>query len=552
MSPKIVGLIVMVSCLVLIPSCERESPVTNNRIVLGIQSDVQTFNPLYAFSLDEGNINELLYLSLVSFDWDEEQGEIIPEPMLANSWEWNSDSTSLTFFLRDDVLWSDSVNVTSEDVVYSFDLYSDPVVQSKLLGSFKSLYLEEDGSIDTKKSFSIEDPFTLRINFVPESLPTFYELIFPLVPKHIFEKIKREDIGTSTFNFEPVTNGPYKLKNWKKNQSITLVADENSFLQTEESIKEIVFKIIPDYNSRMTQLKKGEIDLTELVKPDDINEITKTEHLTIQTVGGRDYDYLGWNNIDPEAYGKNKKIIPNKYFGDALTRKALSISINRNEILNEYLVGYGQLSAGPVSPIFKSAIDSTYKALPYNITLAKELLKQAGWKDEDKNGVLERNGTEFRFSLYVPTGNPRRTYASTVIKNNLEQVGIDVTIQPVEIGVLIDDLYSRKLDAWMIGLFIPIPVDLRSFWFSELESTPMNFVSYQNAFVDSMIIESEKRIPTVRKNNIIKELQRKINEDSPVTFLYWIDNIVVYNNRIKNADINPLGVIHHCWDWSVN
>lgn len=551
MSLKIVGLIILTSCLALISSCQKDSPVTNNRIIIGIQSDVQTFNPLYAFSLDEGNINELLYLSLVSFDWDDEKGDIIPKPMLANRWEWNSDSTSITFFLRDDVIWSDSEKVTAEDIIYSFELYSDPVVQSKLLGSFKSLYLKEDGSVDTEKSFLTEDPYTLKINFIAESSPTFYELIFPLIPKHIFEKINREEIGTSKVNFEPVTNGPYRIKNWKKNQSISLEANENSFLQTDISIKEIVFKIIPDYNSRLNQLKKGEIDLTELVKPDDIKELTESDHLTISTVSGRDFDYLGWNNIDPDIYAKNKKIVPNKFFGDALTRKALSLSVNRNEILREYLIGYGQLSSGPVSPIFRSAIDSFYKALPYDISLAKELFKQAGWKDEDKNGVLERKGTEFRFNLYVPTGNPRRAYASTVVKNNLEQVGIDVTVQPVEIGVLIDDLYSRKLDAWMIGLFIPIPVDLRSFWFSDIENTPMNFVSYRSNYVDSLIVELEKRIPLQDKNKILKELQQKLNEDSPVTFMYWIDNIVVYNNRIKNADINPLGVVHHCWDWSV-
>ncbi|QQS36406.1 MAG: hypothetical protein IPM56_00165 [Ignavibacteriales bacterium] len=552
MSQKIVGLIIIIACLIVFQSCEKESPVINNRLVVGIPADVQTFNPLFAFNLDEGNINELLFLSLVSFDWDEEAGDIIPQPMLAKSWEWNVDSTSLTFNLRDDVLWSDSVKCTAEDVVYSFALYSDPVIQSKLLGSFRSLYLNNDGSIDLEKSFEIENPYRIKINFVPGSVPTFYEIIFPLIPGHIFEKLDREDIGTAEINFNPVTNGPYRLERWQKDQSIVLTADENSFLQEEEGIKEIVFKVIPDYNSRLTQLKNKEIDIAELIKPDDISEIKKYEHLKIQSVRGRDYDYIGWNNIDPEEYQKTKQFKPNKFFSDAETRRALSYSINREEILNEFLADYGELSSGPVSPVFKYAMDNSVAAFPFNIDSAKTLLRKAGWQDKDNNGIVERNGNEFRFTLYVPSGNPRRSYASTIVKNNLRDIGIEVTLQTVEIGVMIEDMYSRKLDAWMVGLFVPIPLDLRSFWFSDLENTSANFAGYRNFVVDSLIIRLEKRIPYDERIKVVKELQKIIHNDEPVCFLYWIDNIVVYNSKLKNTDINPLGVIHHCWNWSIN
>ena len=218
---------------------------------------------------------------------------------------------------------------------------------------------------------------------------------------------------------------------------------------------------MPDYNSRITQLKKGEVDFVELVKTEDIPELKKVDFLNITSQKGREYDYVAWNNIDYQLYNKTQKVEPNKFFGSSVVRKALTYGINRKEILDEYLSGYGQLAIGPVSPIFKGVIDSDLKQYEYNPGKAKQLLASEGWKDVDNDGILEKGNLEFRFKLYIPSGNPRRNYAATVIKNNLKQLGIDITIETVEMGVLIDNMYKKSMDAWMIGLYIAIPLDLK-------------------------------------------------------------------------------------------
>ena len=143
----------------------------------------------------------------------------------------------------------------------------------------------------------------------------------------------------------------------------------------------MIFKIVPDYNSRITQLKKGEVDFVELVKTEDIPELKKADNLNITSQKGREYDYVAWNNIDYELYNKTKKIEPNKFFGSSDVRKALTYGINRKEILDEYMSGHGQLSIGPVSPIFKGAVDSDLKPYEYNPEKAKQLLASEGWKD---------------------------------------------------------------------------------------------------------------------------------------------------------------------------
>ncbi len=544
--------LLLVLILPFITSCRKESPYSPDRVIIGIPSDIQTLNPLYAYTVDEGAISELLFLSLVTFKWDEEKGNLKTVPMLATDWIWNSDSTSLSFNLREDVYWSDGIQCTAEDVLYSFDLYSDPVVQSKLLGSFKSLYLNDDSSIDLDKSFKILNPFSIQINFRSDAAPVLPEIIFPLIPKHVFSKYERKDIATAKENLEPVTNGAFKLSDWSKNQSVTLRINENSFLYNNSSIKEIIFKVVPDYNSRLTQLKKGEIDLTELVKPDDISELKRYAHLSIKPVKGREYDYVGWNNIDPDIYQREGRFISHKLFGDARVRRALTHAINRKEILEEYLLNYGELAAGPVSPIFKEAIDPNLKPHQYNPSKAKQLLAESGWTETDKDGILQKGKLQFRFTLHIPSGNPRRSYAATVIKNNLRAVGIDVNVITLEPGVLIEEFYSRKIDAWMMGWFVPIPVDLKMSWYSDLEVTPVNFVGYGSAEADQLLDKMEKRISVDEYNQLLKEFQAVINRDEPMTFMYWLDNITVYNNRISNMDISPLGVVHHCWEWTIN
>jgi peptide/nickel transport system substrate-binding protein len=544
-------LIILFILLFTAGGCEKESSFGSDRIVIGLSSDITSFNPLFSFSVDEGIISELLYLNLVDFTWDDEKGNITPEPMLAKNWQWNGDSSSITFELRDDVYWSDGRKFYSEDVVFSFDIYSDPVVQSRQYGTFEDFYTDDENYIDIEKTFEVIDSFKVKINFLPGSTPTLPEITFPIIPKHIFEAIERKDIATSEENFKPVTNGPFLFSGWDKNQSIRLKANRDSFLHNPNGLDEIIFKIVPEYSSRLTQLKKGEIDLAELIRTEDINELKEVEHLRIVPQRGREYDYAAWSNIDHELYRTTGEIKPHKLFGNAAVRKALTYSMNRKEILDEYLLGYAQLSAGPVSPIFKEAVDSDLKPYEYNPAKAKSLLESEGWRDIDNDGTLEKGNLEFKFKLFVPSGNPRRSYAATIVKNNLKQVGINVTIESTELGVLIDNMYEKNMDAWMIGWYVTIPVELKFLWYSDLAKSPYNFVSYQNKKADRVLDEISKERNPEKLNNLYKQFQKIIHEDEPVTFLYWVDNIVVHNRRIKNLNVNPLGAVHHCWNWSV-
>jgi peptide/nickel transport system substrate-binding protein len=533
-------------------SCSNSKNESGKRVIIAIPADVTTYNPMFASSVNEGNISELIYLSLVEFNWDQGRGDITTEPMLAKSYEWSSDSLSLIVHLREDIFWSDGVQFNADDVIFTYDLYSDPKAQSKFYGMFKNYYVKDDLSIDIGKSFEVLSPFKIKINFHKNSAPSLFDVGYPILPKHIFGKIPREGLANAEENLKPVGTGPYKLSAWEKNQSIKLVGNEKSVLYNKSVIPELIFEIVPDYNSRINKLKSGEIDFAEEIKPIDVEELNKSGNIKIELQKGRSYDYVGWNNIDPDIYGKNKKIFPNKFFGTSNVRKALTYAIDRKTILEEFLANYGEAAVGPIAPIFKNSIDQNLKQYPYDPEKAKEILEREGWKDSNLNGIIDKNGREFSFTLVIPGGNPLRKFTATMIKDDLKAIGIDVTVETVEPQVFWSGVFAKKYDAWVAGWMVPIPLNLKPYWHSDLKNNAVNLVSYQNKEADRLLEKAESKISKDELNKTYKEFLSILYDDAPVTFLFWKDNIVAYNKKISGVAVSPLGVVHKCWNWSIS
>ena len=551
MNRKTANLFLLLIISIIFFSCSSKKTEQENRVVIGIIADVQTLNALFAFSYEEFIIAEELYPGLIQTKWNKDKGEMEPFPLIAKSWTWSVDSTSIKFFMRDDVYWSDGKKLTAEDVVFSYDVFSDPDVQSRLYSTFNYFHTESNGHIDIKKTFKVISPYELEVDLPKTSVPNLKEFDLTLVPKHIYEKIVRTKLSNDENNFNPVTSGAYKLKEWERNQSITLEADSTSFLFHNGQIAELIFKIVPEYTSRLLQLKKGEIDFMDAIKVEDVEELKQNDNLTVVSVFGRDYDYIGWNHIDPEAYSEGISK-PNKFFGNRNVRKALSMAINRKEIFDEYLLGLGELAASPVSSMFKSAFNKEVKPYEYNPTEAKKLLAEEGWKDEDNNGIIEKGNVDFKFKMFYPAGNPLREYASVVIKNNLKSVGIKMSPEKMELGTFIDNLYKKKINAWMAGWGVSMNLKLKRLWYSDPNVTSINFMSYYNQQIDDILDELDKKISNERKNELMKKLQAILHDDEPVTFLYWTPNVVAYNKKIKNPDISPYSVIVNCRDWRLS
>ncbi len=522
-----------------------------SRVVIGIPADIETLNPLYTMSLNEGRISELIYLGLAGHRWNNEKGNIDSYPLMAKTLKWNDRHTSLEVKLRSDAVWSDGKKLTSEDVVFTFDVYSDPEVQSRFFDMFDNFYLQPDKRIDLSKSFEVISEDSLVIKFKTPAA-TLFDIDMPLLPKHKFEGLNRKEFNTSPVNFRPVGLGPYKLKNWARNEKIELEKNPVSFLANNDMPDRLIFKVVPDYNSRLIQLKKGDIDFLDDIRPEDLEILKNSENLKTVVVKGRSYDYVGWSNIDQKLWNEKKVLRPNKFFGSVNVRKALTMAIDRKLIIDEFLNGAAELAYGPVSPIFTGLIDESIKPYEYKPGKAKEILQSEGWTDRNGNGTIDKNGTEFSFVLNIPGNNPRRKYTANIIKENLKNIGIDVSIQPQEPNVFFNNMFGKKLEAWIAGWVVPIPIDLKPYWHSDLEKNIANCTGYRNKMVDKLLEKLETGVDDNTEVEIYRKIQKLIHTDQPVTFLFWINNISAYNKRIKNISIDPLGTVQRCWEWKTN
>jgi peptide/nickel transport system substrate-binding protein len=544
-----VVLLLFISILVL-TQCSREVQKNKNVVVIGIPADVATINPLYAFDIQEGHLMDLLFLKPASEKWNDSLGIIELEPMLAESWEVKPDSGLITFNLRNNLYWSDGKPITVEDIIFSFDVYSDPAVNSRLYGLFRNFFTDENLHIDLDKTFRKNSDKSLTVFFKDYKQYSFLDFNFAILPSHVYKNINRDDIETNELNYNPVTSGPFKLFKWDRDQKIHLVADSLCYLYNEKNIQEIIFKIIADDFSMFTQLTTGEIDLIENLEAERVKKLNDYDQITVASIKGRDLDYLGWNNIDPDAFQK-KQIKPNTFFASPKVRKALSISINRNEIFKSVIGKYGQIYDSPISPIFKSYIDSTLLSFEYNPSLAKKMLEDEGWKDLNGNGILEKNNREFSFEIYSNTGNPMREYAATIIKNNLREAGIDAKIIYADKSELINGLLNKKYNAWLSGWSVQIPINLDNFRDPDSEKGMFNFSSYNNQDVNTLL---NNITPTDSKDKEIstyKAISKIFKDTEPVTVLFWLDNIIAYNKRISNIHFSSLGLFTNAWEWRI-
>jgi peptide/nickel transport system substrate-binding protein len=202
--------------------------------------------------------------------------------------------------------------------------------------------------------------------------------------------------------------------------------------------------------------------------------------------------------------------------------------------------------------MFKGYYDASLPLDDFNPAKAIEILKASGWEDKDGNGIIENRDVEFSFDLYVATGNPRRSYIATLIKNNLNAVGINVKLQTLEMGAFVEGLMKRNFDAWIAGWTIPVPVDLNPYWNSDREIGFLNFSSYQNKVKDKILDSLKQKLTESERVKLYKELQNIFYIDEPVTFLYWFDKIIVYNKRISKINFSKLGLVKNAWEWKIN
>lgn len=515
-------------------SCER--PRVGGTVVIAVSSDAGALLPVIEQSSLDGEVNNLMYLGLNSAVWADGALEyMIDDLSLAQSWEFGPDSTTLTYRLRPEAVWSDGEPISSKDVVFTYELIRKPEIASPRIEFWENL----DSVVAVDES---QVTFFFRRRY-PGML---FHTGVGIIPAHIFEG---HDSDNATLAGHPtltepggkiVVSGPFQVAEWRRGDRLVLVPNPRAFA-SPSNLERVVFRIIPEETTRLIELRNGDVDVLNPAPVSAAEDLATDPRFRIETVARRFYDYIGWNPVEFEP------------FASAGVRRALSLAIDRETVLAGLEIApYAEPAAGPYPPIFKKLADPTLQPDRYMPDSARAILAAEGWRDDDGDGVLEKDGRALRFTVLTQAGLERRTSAAEVIQAQYADVGIDMNIREVEFNALLDIMFAERgfeavLLGWQVGLEANYIVGL--FWPPD---HVFNITGYANAALDSLITLAQSAATEDEAASYWRAAARTIGGDRPYAFLWYFDGLVAVNERVRNTNINTFGVYQNLHQWWVN
>ena len=476
---------------------------------LSISSNPSKLNPLISTDSASSTISQWIFNSLITYDKD---ANIKLE--LAKSYKF-LDDTTLIFELRDDVKWSDGEKFSAKDVIFTYESIISPKLFTPYANSFKFV-----------KSVKALNPYMIEVKYKEPYFKALEIWMLDIIPEHILKDEK--DLMTSKFNQNPIGTGEYILKKFQVSQDIELVANDEHFLNRPK-IDKLVYHFIPDASTQFLTLKSNKLDVGSLSPLQIDRQIDKNfkNSFNIFEDISNGYTYLGFNLKNPKF--KNPKV-----------RKALSLAIDRKELVDILFFGHGQICNGPFMPR-TFAYNEAIKSPKQDILKAKQLLKEAGY--DEKN--------PFTFEIVTNSNNPTRMYAVEILQHQFKKAGVIVKIRAMEWQAFLNTVVMpRNFEAVVLGWSLSLMPDARSIWHSKSSvKGGFNFVSYANDQVDALIEEAEKSVDRAKLSKIYKKIFQIIVEDNPYLFLYIPNSITAVNKNIKNVTPSIIGVMHNVKDW---
>ncbi|MEE8106939.1 MAG: ABC transporter substrate-binding protein [Planctomycetota bacterium] len=496
------------------------------RVVLPLVSDVDNFNPYLSTSADAGRVHDMIYLRLLEEHADYHQGPPTFTPLLAVS-RPKKDGKNLIYKLRDDAFWSDGTPVTSTDIRFSWLAAKNPDVAWASASIVRHIV---DIEIHDDKNFTIHFDADYP-DMEMDSKDTH------IIPEHVFGKIAFKEWKSYAHWDEAasVVNGYYRVKDYKHNEEFLLVPNERFWDKGIPLLDEVYFRVIKDRQTVFESMLTGEIDCQPTVQPVNAKKVLDHPDLYLYTFLSRYYYYIGWNCKHP-------------IFKDKVVRNAMTLAIDRRQIVKSVFLGYAKLMA---SPIISSmwACDRSLEPLPYSPEKAIELLESAGWK-LGADGIREKDGKKFSFTLSTNAGNEDRAEIQQMVQSQLKSIGLDVKIGLQEFNAFGENLRKGREEAWIGAWNVATKVDPKPTWHTS-GIGGFNFCQYSNKKVDDLIERGAIEPDRKKAMQIWKEFQAIMYDEQGYTLIGELHAMHALHKRFQNVEMNSLSPYFNIWEWFI-
>lgn len=510
------------------PSGSATSSSSNSSTVtLAMTSAWQGMQPynvvgLYTTVLFDNIYDRLIYLNR----------EMEYEPRLASRWEMNETFDEMTFYLQENAKWHDGEPVTVDDILFTIDISTNPdtVLQSRQaflhIKGTTGAGIAESGSVAVEK---IDDhTFTVKLK-EPMDEGTFLNSFarnFWVLPKHLLGDVAPADLDKQAFWRSPVGTGPFKFVREVEGQFVELTRNEDYFLGSPK-FEKLVVSVVPQ-TSIAAGLQTGDIDVLAGfgmgdVPLEDWETVQEMAHVVAESHPTLTTQFVAVNTERP-------------YLADARVRRALSMAINRQSLIDNLFRGEGVVARGPYAPVH-GYFDPTVPEIPYDPDGARALLEEAGF---DFNRELV---------VTVPTGNVQRERSGALIQQDFQRIGVKLRIQQMDFTTALTQTRAGDFDlALMGGAGSPDP-DMTGLLHP---SGATSLSRHRIPEIMTPIEEGLKGLTFEERKVHYDELQRQIQEFSPYLYMYHDNSLIAYNKRMKNVPVADfLWYNFGTWKWEI-
>jgi peptide/nickel transport system substrate-binding protein len=497
------------------------------RIVIGVRGDVTSFNIYTATNAFTQEVADLLYARLAMEQDDFADHPPGFKPGLAASWDLSADRLALTFHLDPRARWSDGREVTSADVLFSHQAATSPDVG--WVGSDVKEFIA---------SVSAPDARTVVYRF---TRPYPYQMMDAaegnILPRHVFGEVPLALWPKRGFLESAAGSGPFVLKRYERGAFFELQRNPAYLFAPLPRLDTVVFRILPDEATLVNELLAGGIDVMENVPPDAAARVQESKRLRLVRVPDLSYTYICWNTERP-------------LFRDARVRRALTMAIDRPAVIEGLLRGTGRPSAGPALS-FLWAHDPSIAPLPHDPDGARRLLAEAGFADRDGDGLLERDGVPFRFTLESNQGSGLRADVAQMVAAQLRPLGIEAIPRVIEFGAFVEAHERHDFDAFVGTWRESTKFDLKSAFHSASRTGGYNYGSYSSAELDALIDRARGEAEAGKALPLWRKAQRIIAADQPYTFLFERDRLHAVPRRLEGFRPDPRSAYTGLEAWSL-
>ncbi len=518
----LVGLLAVVPALTLAAESPRLNSYTQPHVLRYSEAeDIAGLNPML---VQQGVVNMLSQLTMAYlFRWNHENR---PEPELATvvpslrNGGISDGGRTLTFHLRKNVKWSDGVPFDADDVVFSFDAMNNPANNIASRTGFDQIE-----KIDEPDKYTVV--LHMRRPFSP-MIPVFDTSGGgpSLLPKHILGSLP--NINQAPYNDLPVGIGPFRYTAWRRGDAVELEANPY-YWRGLPKLKRIVYKIIPDRNTVLTQLQTGELDYWYPAGGAYLSRLQALKNVAIIRQPGYLYNHIDFNLTRPALR-------------EAAVRRALRYAVDRPTLRDKVGHGVGVLQESVVPAPYPGVVK--LPLVPYDLAKANAVLDAAGWK-RGADGVRAKNGVRLSIEFASSSGSPDVDTQLEIIRAAWQQIGVEMTVKrflssllfaPAESGgIVLGGKFDAIAFAWGVS-----PVDDLSTTFGcdAIPPKGQNDMHYCNRELDPIFRDFQDSFDPQRQDADLSKAVRIIANDVPTIVTTSREDIIAFNKDLKNYHPN--------------